>query len=141
MKTNSSKRFVGLSLVVVTVLVAIVLGGSFYMLDYSLGYTAADRLSASEQRQRILHECPWTAGWMDSVYCHRAVRDTFVTMPSGYRGHAIYLFAPQATKRTAIVVHGYKVRAEGMLHIAYLYHHDMGYTSQLRGLSGKPNLR
>ena len=43
---------------------------------------------------------------------------------------------PKSTDRTAIVVHGYKVRAEGMLHIAYLSNHDMGYNVLLPDLYG-----
>ena len=111
-------------------------GGSFYMLGYSLGYEPQDRKSAEEQRGRIRKECPWTAVWMDSVYNNHCVKDTFVVMPSGYRAHAIYLYAPKKTERTAVVVHGYKVRAEGMLHIAYLYNHDMGYNVLLPDLYG-----
>ena len=73
---------------------------------------------------------------MDSVYQHHCVKDTFLTMPSGYRAHAIYLDAPKPTQKTAVVVHGYKVRAEGMLHIAYLYNHDMGYNVLLPDVYG-----
>ena len=35
-----------------------------------------------------------------------------------------------------MVVHGYQVRSEGMLHIAYLYNHDMGYNVLLPDLYG-----
>ena len=120
----------------IMLVVAIMIGGSFYMLDYSLGYSPQDRKTAEAQRDRIRKECPWTVVWMDSIYQNRAVRDTFVVMPSGYKAHAIYLYAPKPTDKTAVVVHGYKVRAEGMLHIAYLYNHDMGYNVLLPDLYG-----
>ena len=107
------------------------------MLGYSLGYKPQDRKSAEAQRGRIRKDCPWTVAWMDSVYENHCVRDTFVTMPSGYRAHAIYLYAPRKTALTAVVVHGYKVRAEGMLHIAYLYNHDMGCNVLLPDLYGQ----
>ncbi len=45
---------------------------------------------------------------MDSVYQHHCVKDTFLLMPSGYKAHALYLYAPKSTDRTAIVVHGYQ---------------------------------
>lgn len=109
-------------------------GGSFYMLDYSLDYHPQDRKSASAQRDRVKRECPWTATWMDSVYQHHCVRDTFVLMPSGYKAHALYLYAPHTTSKTAIIVHGYKMRAEGMLHIAYLYNHELRYNVLLPDL-------
>lgn len=129
-------RFIKWSLLAIVLVAMAVLGGSFYMLDYSLGYKPQDRKSAEEQRGRIRKECPWTVAWMDSVYENHCMKDTFVIMPSGYRAHAIYLYAPKKTERTAIVVHGYKVRAEGMLHIAYLYNHDMGYNVLLPDLYG-----
>lgn len=121
---------------VVLLIVAALAGGSSYMLSYSLGYQPQDRKSAEAQRERIRKECPWTVSWMDSVYQHHCVKDTFVMMPSGYKAHAIYLYAPRPTEKTAVVVHGYKVRAEGMLHIAYLYNHDLGYNVLLPDLYG-----
>ena len=132
-KNKKIERGIAAALLLV---VALVGGGSCYMLDYSLGYTPQDRKTAEAQRNRIRKECPWTVAWMDSVYQHHALRDTFVVMPSGYKAHAIYLYAPKPTDKTAVVVHGYKVRAEGMLHIAYLYNHDMGYNVLLPDLYG-----
>lgn len=121
---------------VIFIILASLLGASSYMLNYSLGYAQKDRMSAEAQRERIRKECPWTVAWMDSVYQHHCVKDTFLMMPSGYRAHAIYLYAPKPTRKTAVVVHGYKVRAEGMLHIAYLYNHDLGYNVLLPDLYG-----
>ncbi len=133
---NSKKYWIGSGIAVVLVLFAVLAGGSNYMLNYSLGYPQSERKSAEVQRERIRKECPWTVAWMDSVYQHHCVKDTFLMMPSGYRAHAIYLYAPKTTQKTAVVVHGYKVRAEGMLHIAYLYNHDMGYNVLLPDLYG-----
>ena len=134
---KSKKYWIGSGIALVLLLIAALLaGGSNYMLNYSLGYPPSERKSAEAQRDRIRQECPWTAAWMDSVYQHHCVKDTFLTMPSGYRAHAIYLDAPKPTQKTAVVVHGYKVRAEGMLHIAYLYNHDMGYNVLLPDVYG-----
>ena len=137
MKKNHRNKKIGWGIVAALLLIiAIVGGGSSYMLKYSLGYPQQDRKTAEAQRERIRKECPWTVAWMDSVYQNHAVRDTFVVMPSGYKAHAIYLYAAKPTDKTAVVVHGYKVRAEGMLHIAYLYNHDMGYNVLLPDLYG-----
>ena len=133
---KSKKYWIGSGIALVLLLIAALAGGSNYMLNYSLGYPPSERKSAEAQRDRIRQECPWTAAWMDSVYQHHCVKDTFLTMPSGYRAHAIYLDAPKPTQKTAVVVHGYKVRAEGMLHIAYLYNHDMGYNVLLPDVYG-----
>ena len=137
MKKNRRNKKIGWGVVAALVLIiAIIVGGSSYMLDYSLGYPLQDRKSAEAQRERIRKECPWTVAWMDSMYQHHAIKDTFVVMPSGYKAHAIYLYAPKTTDKAAVVVHGYKVRAEGMLHIAYLYNHGMGYNVLLPDLYG-----
>lgn len=136
MKHSKHLKVAGMAVIVA---VAISLGlylASNYMLGYSLGYPTEERLSAGHWRSRMKRECPWTKNWMDSIYRNRCVRDTFITMPSGYKAHAIYLYAPRDTRRTAVVVHGYKVRAEGMLHIAYMYNHDMGYNVLLPDLYG-----
>ena len=86
-------------------------GASNYMLNYSLNYPKEERMTAEHWKNRMKNECPWMIGWMDSVYQHHCVKDTFVTMPSGYKAHAIYLYAPKTTEKTAVVVHGYQVRS------------------------------
>lgn len=63
------------------------------MIDYSLGYPQQERNSAEHWQDRMKDECPWTIPWMDSIYQKHCVKDTFVTMSSGYRAHAIYLYA------------------------------------------------
>lgn len=136
MTQKKKKLWVSGVLVLVLVLGGVLLGVCSYMLDYSLGYVQTERKSAVVQRERIRKECPWTVAWMDSIYGHHCVKDTFVTMPSGYKAHALYLYAPTPTPRTAVVVHGYKMRAEGMLHIAYLYNHDLGWNVILPDLYG-----
>lgn len=129
-----TRRWLYASWTIIAVAATVVAAGSFYMLNFSLGYATRDRKASAAQRDRIRQECPWTATWMDSIYRNHCVRDTFVHMSTGYRAHAIYIFAPTATSKTAVVVHGYKMRAEGMLHIAYLYNHDLRYNVLLPDL-------
>ena len=145
-----SKIGIGTAIIIVVLVLLGLFGASNYMLDYSLGYPRQERMTAEHWKSRIKGECPWVSEWMDSIYQHHCVRDTFVTMPSGYKAHALYLYSPKTSPantmhrgkgasvsaNTAIVVHGYKVRAEGMLHIAYLYNHDMGYNVLLPDLYG-----
>lgn len=136
MKKRKFHIIIGVVLGIVVLVAASLYGVSSYMLAYSLNYPEQERMTTEHWKTRIKSECPWISVWMDSVYQHHCVKDTFLLMPSGYKAHALYLYAPKSTGRTAIVVHGYKVRAEGMLHIAYLYNHDMGYNVLLPDLYG-----
>ena len=136
MKMKQEKIGIASALGLVVLVVLGLYGASNYMLNYSLNYPKEERMTAEHWKNRMKNECPWMIGWMDSVYQHHCVKDTFVTMPSGYKAHAIYLYAPKTTENTAVVVHGYQVRSEGMLHIAYLYNHDMGYNVLLPDLYG-----
>ena len=136
MKKRKFHIIIGVVLGIVVLVAASLYGVSSYMLAYSLNYPEQERMTAEHWKTRIKSECPWISVWMDSVYQHHCVKDTFLLMPSGYKAHALYLYAPKSTGRTAIVVHGYKVRAEGMLHIAYLYNHEMGYNVLLPDLYG-----
>lgn len=119
---------------VVAVVIVALACASVYMLDYSLSNPGGERPASRHIVAYVKERCPWTTGWIDSVYTTKAVRDTFVVMPTGDRLHAIYLRAPRPTNRTAIVVHGYKMRAEGMLHIAYLYNKDLEWNVLLPDL-------
>ncbi len=135
--TKKYKKKILISVIVVLVIiVAGLCGAGYYMLNYSLGYPQTERMTTAYWKQRVEKECPWVKGWMDSVYHNNQVKDTFIIMHSGYRAHAIYLKAPEKTNKTAIIVHGYKVRAEGMLHIAFLYNHEFGYNVLLPDLYG-----
>ncbi len=136
MRKNKTRIIAETVSAITVILLAALFGGSVYMLDYSLAYDKKDRKTMEQQLQRVRKECPWTVGWMDSVYAHHAVRDTFVVMSSGYKAHAVFLYAPKPSSKTAVVVHGYKMRAEAMLHIAFLYNHDMGYNVLLPDLYG-----
>ena len=112
MKKRKFHIIIGVVLGIVMLVAASLYGVSSYMLAYSLNYPEQERMTAEHWKTRIKSECPWISVWMDSVYQHHCVKDTFLLMPSGYKAHALYLYAPKSTDRTAIVVHGYKVRAE-----------------------------
>lgn len=106
-------------------LVAILfLGGSYYMLRYSLAPDAnrADRDSCFRQ---LFANYPETREWVDSLERCGALRDTFVQMPSGERHHAFYI--DRGAKRTAVVVHGWRDCAVKYFWLARLYERELGY--------------
>ena len=53
MKTRRKYKIIGGVMVTLLLVVACLMGASFYMLDYSLGYTQQDRKTAEAQRNRI----------------------------------------------------------------------------------------
>lgn len=138
MSQNMSKRkhLTSLFAVVVTLLLIAVAGGSCYMMNYSLANPADKRIAAQKRVEQVCERCPWIKTWADSIYKSKALRDTFIIKDNGERQHALFLRSAQHTNRTAVVVHGYKGRAEGMLHIAFLYHHDLGWNVLLPDLHG-----
>ena len=75
MKTRRKYKIIGGVMVTLLLVVACLMGASFYMLDYSLGYTQQDRKTAEAQRNRIRKECPWTMAWMDSIYQNHTIKD------------------------------------------------------------------
>ena len=93
---------------VVLVLAVALVGGSFYMVDFSLhpDPTRANRDSCYEQ---LYTNYPETRPWVDSLQNAGALRDTFVVMPTGERHHAYFIKG--RTPKTAIVVHGWRDQA------------------------------
>ena len=53
MKTRRKYKIIGGVMVTLLLVVACLMGASFYMLDYSLGYTQQDRKTAEAQRNLI----------------------------------------------------------------------------------------
>jgi fermentation-respiration switch protein FrsA (DUF1100 family) len=101
-----------------------VIGGSFYMLDYSLAPdpTREDRDSCFRE---LYANYPETREWMDSLRRNEALRDTFLTMPSGKRGHAY--FVNRGGERTAFVIHGWRDQAIKFFYLTQMYEREFGY--------------
>lgn len=87
----------------------------------------------------MFSEYPFLKRWTDSLKINNALKDTTIYAADGTRLHALYAKAPRKTKKTAVIVHGYTDNAVRMLHIGYLYNHDLGYNILLPDLrnSGK----
>jgi fermentation-respiration switch protein FrsA (DUF1100 family) len=115
----------------VILLLAALVGSSFYMLDFALTPLAR---SDQEVLDRLASHAPQpVVQWVDSVCQTGVLRDTTVDI-DGVPAHAWYLRAPHDTLVTAMLVHGYKDAGLMMMHIAYLYHHDLGWNVLLPDL-------
>lgn len=109
---------------IVLVMAAAIVGGSFYMLDVSLGDLSGKDLAI--RRQMLLDEAPDVAEWADSLKTCGIMRDTFMTTDDGRRLHAWYLFAPEKTDRTMMVLHGYTCNIYSSLKIARMFRDSLG---------------
>lgn len=106
---SRKRALVGFAVVCV-VLLAVLGLGSDYMLRYALRPSMEHSHDLSWRFHNIIDENPQLRPWADSLQRHHALRDTFVTMPTGERHHATYILAPRPTDRVALLVHG---RSEG----------------------------
>lgn len=125
------KKIICITLVV---LMAVVFGGAMFLLHVALDPSPAYQHYDEAAECRMMSErYPHIAGWVDSIRTSGALRDTFIIYKEE-RLHAYLLPAARDTLATALVVHGYKNCAMHMLHIAYMYHHDLGYNVLLPDL-------
>ena len=133
MKKKNKGILIG-TYVLIVLLLSILTGASFYMLDYSLrpdGKTARKDAATYEYMYR---EYPFLESWVDSLNAVGALRDTFLTNHEGKRLHGYFVAAPSPTRHTAVIVHGYTDNALRMLMIGHLYSHDLGYNILLPDL-------
>ena len=110
--------------IVLAVAAVVVTGGSFYMLDYSLAPIPA-RADTASRYARLYKRYPETRPWVDSLRSIQGLRDTFLTMPGGERHHA--LCVNRGSRKTALVLHGWRNCAVDILFLARMYERDFGY--------------
>lgn len=120
--------------VAAAVAAGVVVGGSLYLLAYSLAPRKVMRARNAAAREVMTAEYPFLGPWLDSLETAGALRDTTIAGTDGKRLHALYAFAPEPTDRTAVIVHGYTDNAVRMLMIGYLYNRDLGYNILLPDL-------
>ena len=119
----------------IVVLLTVVTGASIYMLDYSLDVDP-NRKDMDSAYTALYRRMPDMKQWVDSMNARGSIKDTFLTMPTGERHHAIYFRADSACGSTAVVVHGYKDCAVKFLYLGRMYHRDFGYNVVMPDLHG-----
>ena len=130
MKPKRIKKILTWSLVVTALLaVGAIVASSFYMLHFALEPL---RRSHHEAMERFYKREPASLKvWVDSLeHCH-ALRDTSIVIDGRGKLNALYIRSDSSCNRVAVLLHGYNDRAESMLHIAHIYHHEMGYNVML----------
>ncbi|NPD91856.1 alpha/beta hydrolase [Xylanibacter muris] len=127
------KTYIAISALAV-IIVSVIMGGSFYMLGYSLD-PDPNRRDIDSALQVLYGRAPFMKAWTDSVRGNGLLRDTFITSVDGRRMHAVYMRGDSACGRTAIVVHGYKDCHVTFLYIGRMYQERMGYNILLPDLN------
>ena len=110
--------------IIVTVFLIALIGGSFYMLDFSLA-PDSNRLDTDSCYRQQFKKYPESKEWVDSLRSIGALRDTFLTMPTGERHHAF--FVDRGSTRTALVIHGWRDCAIKFFWLARIYERELGY--------------
>ena len=110
--------------IVLAVFVIALIGGSFYMLNYSLA-PDPNRMDTDSCYRQQFEAYPESKVWVDSLRSIGALRDTFLTMPSGARHHAF--FVDRGSRRTALVIHGWRDCAIKFFWLARIYEQELGY--------------
>lgn len=129
------KKIIITTLVVLALLAALSVGGSRYMLSYSLQPAALEQSRHVEASfLRAFENYPFLVEWTDSLLEADALGDTYIENEAGERLHAYYIYAAEPTPNTAVLVHGYTDNAVSMMQIAHLYNKVMGYNVLLPDL-------
>lgn len=133
------KMIIGTSCIFV-LLIIVLLGGSQYMLNYSLRPKNRGK-NLESSWQYMFKTYPYLKPWIDSLKQNQALKDTFIYSPDHVKLHAYYVASSRPTAKTAVIVHGYTDNAIRMMMIGYLYNKKLDFNILLpdlrdTGLSG-----
>lgn len=118
------KKVLWTLVVIVTIFVIALVGGSFYMLNYSLA-PDPNRMDTDSCYRQQFEAYPESQEWVDSLRSIGALRDTFLIMSSGEKHHGF--FVDRGSTRTALVIHGWRDCAIKFFWLARIYEHELGY--------------
>ena len=121
-------------IIIMLALTGCTIGGSFYMLNFSLTPNAKILSKDADSYPFMYRNYPFLRPWVDRLKQVEALKDTFIINPHGIQLHAYYVAAPQPTSKTAVIVHGHTDNAIRMFMIGYLYNRDLGYNILLPDL-------
>lgn len=129
-KTKKIILWAVLSVVVLFCLYTI--GGSFYLINFALMPSGKDNIEKVTHRNDSIYS--FMKSWTDSLNQAKAIHDTMIVNSDGLKLNGYYIKSAKPTRKTAILVHGYKNCAYAMLPIAYIYSHELGYNVLLPDL-------
>ena len=119
------KHFLKVVFVVILVLVVAIVGGAFYMLDYSLNPAGKEQRDA-KTNDFLRERYDGLVEWIDSMQAVGALRDTFIVNDKGLRLHALYASCDSA-QGTAVLVHGFTDNARRMMMFGRVYRDSLHF--------------
>ena len=118
------KKAIWTIVILLVLVVATVMSVSYFMIYYSLA-PDENRTDTAAHYRLLFETYPETRPWIDSLRRVQALRDTFVTMPTGERHHALYV--NRGSQKTALIIHGWRDCSIDFLFLARLYEHMLDY--------------
>ncbi len=125
MKSRKIKILLRLIVAILLALVIAIIAVTFYFINYALEPEKRSHAQAMERFHK--REPAALKTWVDSLKSNNALRDTSITIEDRGKMCALFINAKQPSNKVAMLLHGYNDRAESMLHIAYIYYHELGY--------------
>lgn len=119
------KKVTYILLAILILVLLILIGGSIYLLRYSL--TPNIQRDTTRSFERAYRSYPYLENWVDSLNSESALRDTFIINREGKRLHSYYISASEPTAKTAMLIHGYTDNAISMLMLGHLYNREWNY--------------
>lgn len=114
------KKLVACMCITAVSLMAAVTGGSIFLVNYALRPERAG-MDVQAAISKVCRDYPFITSWADSLQANGALRDTVINAPDGTPLHAYYVYSSRPTRKTALLVHGYRNCAIDMLPIGFMY--------------------
>ena len=113
-------------------IVLLAIGGiSYYIVYWGLSPSRTDE---ADTYSYMYSEYPHLKQWVRTLNANQQLCETTILSTDSLRLHAFFIPADRPTTNTAIVIHGHKNCALGMLHIAYMYSKNMHFNVLLPDL-------
>lgn len=108
------------------------IGGSFYLINFALQPSEKNNIGKVTHINDSIYS--FMKPWTDSLNKVKAIHDTTIINSEGLKLNGYYIKSTKPTRKTAILIHGYKDCAYTMMPIAYIYSHELGYNVLLPDL-------
>lgn len=127
-------RFIRNTFIIIILLAVIIVAGISYF-AYHTALTPGKSSAVNEEKYEYMYsEYPFLRRWVKRLKKDKNFNDYYIFSSDSAKLHAYYILAPKPTNKTAVVVHGHNNNAIDMLHIAYMYNHDLNFNVLLPDL-------